>query len=260
MGRKRTANDSRHIGRICRLPCTDCDNITRHEVLACVDDDHKSEEYIGWEQYEIVACLGCEKVSFRRNWQSSDHLGYDHEEGIDPPVDHPEVFPPRRAGRKRIKREYDLPAPIRAIYDEVHQAIANSQRVLAGIGIRALVEAVCAEKGATGRTLEGRIDDLATKGVLTTDAARVLHGTRLLGNRAAHEVAAPSEKHLEAAIDIAEQLLMNVYILPKIGEALVPPGERPRPIFPTEIGSPPVVHPSVPDPGGSGDPSKGGGG
>jgi hypothetical protein len=109
---------------------------------------------------------------------------------------------------------------VRNIYHEVHSAISNNQRVLAGIGIRALVEAVCAQKRAAGGNLEKKIDDLATRNVLTKSAAETLHRTRLLGNAAAHEVAPPNEEELEAAMDIAEQLLMNVYVLPEIGDRL----------------------------------------
>jgi hypothetical protein len=111
---------------------------------------------------------------------------------------------------------------VRSIYHEVHLAMSNNQPVLAGIGIRALVEAVCAEEEVIGMTLEKRIDDLATKNVLTGAAAATLHRTRVLGNTAAHEVAPPNEEQLEAAMAVAEQLLMNVYILPAIGEQLPP--------------------------------------
>jgi hypothetical protein len=200
--------------------------VTRHEVLSCVERSESTEEDQYWDEYEIVACLGCEHVSFRQSWFSSEefHLDDSGEPGF---AEHAEIFPPRRAGRRRLKRAYDLPALVRGIYHEVHLAISNNQRILAGIGIRALVEAVCAEKRAMGSNLEQRIDDLATKKVLTEEAAKVLHATRILGNRAAHEVVPPNDEQLEAAMDIAEQLLMNVFVLPKTGQRLAPPAEYP---------------------------------
>ncbi|MEK6676786.1 MAG: DUF4145 domain-containing protein [Planctomycetota bacterium] len=218
----RNLNSEKHLQCVLRLPCPKCDNITRHQVLACIDDcEGGDEEPRYWLEYEIVACLGCEEISFRKNWQSTDDLGYD-EDGNYTTVDHPVIFPPRKSGRKHLKRDYELPPKILAIYHEVHQALANDLRVLAGIGIRALVEAVCSEKGTKegGCKLKESIDGLATKNILTPEAAQVLHGIRFLGNNAAHETTAPKEVELEAAIDIAEQLLMNVYILPKIGEEL----------------------------------------
>ena len=219
-------NNPTWLKAVHRLPCSECDNTTRHQVLACATENQSSDDgRYYWESYEIVACLGCETVSFRKNWRSSDEDDVD-ENGEVYPANHPELFPPRRAGRKRLKRVENLPSSVRNIYHEVHSAISNNQRVLAGIGIRALVEAVCAQKRAVGGNLEKKIDDLAARNVLTTSAAVTLHRTRLLGNAAAHEVARPNEEQLEAAMDIAEQLLMNVYILPKIGDRLRPVRSR----------------------------------
>jgi hypothetical protein len=88
------------------------------------------------------------------------------------------------------------------------------------VGIRALVEAVCSAESAKGRTLENKIDDLVKKGILTAKNAQILHRTRLLGNRAAHEIEAPSDPELDVAFDIVENLLETVYIIPKKAERL----------------------------------------
>lgn len=107
--------------------------------------------------------------------------------------------------------------------------MGSTLKILAGIGIRALIEAVCAEKKASGRSLSDRIDDLADKNVLTREGAKILHGTRLLGNEAAHEVHPPSDKQLMAALEVAEQLLRNVFILPEIAKDLPKPKAKPAP-------------------------------
>jgi hypothetical protein len=127
--------------------------------------------------------------------------------------------------------------------------MSNNQPVLAGIGIRALVEAVCAEEKANGRTLEKRIDDLAAKNVLTVTAAATLHRTRVFGNAAAHEVAPPNDEQLEAAMEVAEQLLMNIYILPAIGERLPPaPAKQGEASSPSSAAKPPEDSSAAPDP------------
>jgi hypothetical protein len=51
------------------------------------------------------------------------------------------------------------------------------------------------EKAAAGNSLEKKIDDLVTKGVLTLTGAETLHSMRILGNEAAHEVN-PTQKKL----------------------------------------------------------------
>jgi Domain of unknown function (DUF4145) len=65
-----------------------------------------------------------------------------------------------------------------------------------------------------------RIDDLVRLGVLTDAGAKVLHGTRLLGNRAAHEAAPPSQDELLAAMQVAHNLLESVYIISEIADRL----------------------------------------
>lgn len=92
--------------------------------------------------------------------------------------------------------------------------MANELPVLAGVGIRALVESVCNEKKASGSNLAQRIDSLVPLGILTRDAAKTLHSLRILGNRAAHEVKPHSIAKLRIALDIAENLLTNVYVIP----------------------------------------------
>ena len=109
---------------------------------------------------------------------------------------------------------YLLPFPLPNIYKETHAALVNQQPVLAGIGIRALVEAVCNDQAAQGKNLEQKIDGLMNMGLLTKDQAEFLHGLRILGNEAAHEVKPHKEDTLGAAMDVVEHLLKTVYILP----------------------------------------------
>ena len=113
-----------------------------------------------------------------------------------------------------MRQAHFLPASVAPIYDETHAALANKQPILAGVGIRALIETVCNEKGATGSSLEKKIDDLVTKGVLTRTGSETLHSMRILGNQAAHEVKPHSEETLNLAMDVVEHMLTDVYILP----------------------------------------------
>jgi hypothetical protein len=101
------------------------------------------------------------------------------------------------------------------VYKETRSAICNKLRILAGVGLRAIVEAVCNEKNAEGKDLKARIDVLIALGLITKDGAVILHEIRLLGNAAAHEAKANTEPELHIALDVVEHLLSGVYILPK---------------------------------------------
>ena len=104
---------------------------------------------------------------------------------IELPPDRTQVFPPRMAGRPALTRVH-LPNNIDTIYRETHWALCSGSVILAGIGMRAVLEAVCAKKRARGKDLEKRIDNLVELGVLSTNDAKVLHRLRDFGNEAAH--------------------------------------------------------------------------
>ena len=131
-------------------------------------------------------------------------------------VVHEQLYPYRVEGRKGLDDEVRyLPSKVQRIYNETLQALNSKSPILAGIGLRALVETVCQEKSAQGINLLRKIDDLTAKRVLTPVGAQILHKIRTLGNAAAHAVKPHSEKQLGLAMDVIEHLLKDVYILPK---------------------------------------------
>jgi hypothetical protein len=151
---------------------------------------------------------------------------HDQERDEEYEIEKVELYPSRVAGRHKLRQAYFLPPVVARIYDETHAALCNKQPILAGIGIRALVETVCKEKNASGANLEARIDNLVALGVLTQAGAETLHSMRILGNVAAHEVKPHSEETLNLAMDVVEHLLNDVYILPAATNIL-PKRKRP---------------------------------
>ena len=199
--------------------CNRCDNTTNHVVCGSVEFSWDNGDVQGADIYEIIRCSGCDSVSFRTGSSNSE----DFEQDDNGNYFHPEteeIYPSRLMGRTALEDTYSLPDKVRAIYKETHTALCNKLKILAGIGIRALVEAVCSAENASGPRLKEKIDDLVTKGVLTAKNAEVLHRTRFLGNEAAHETKAPSDVELDVAFDIVENLLETVYIIPKKAERL----------------------------------------
>jgi hypothetical protein len=85
--------------------------------------------------------------------------------------------------------------------------------VLAGIGIRAIVETVCNDKEATGPNLYEKINSLVTLNLITQTEATVLHDLRFMGNEAAHRVKAHKPAELNLAFGVVEHLLNTVYLL-----------------------------------------------
>lgn len=204
------------------LPCIKCSGKTSHKVLASAElrgsDVNGGYSFDWWTDYQVVQCQGCRSISFRQassNSESHFQVGPDDWE-----YDVAEKLYPRRIeGMKALgDDEAYLPSKVKQIYSEAVDALASQSLILAGIGLRALLEAVCKDRNAQGSNLYKQIDDLVEQRVLTPGSAQVLHKIRALGNAAAHEVKPHSEKQLALAMGIIEHLLKDVYILPKHAE------------------------------------------
>lgn len=209
------------------LSCCNCDNITIHEVLASIDEHCTEFDLDGppifefFERHSIVQCKGCKNTQFLRNYKESIDIETDYE-GNEYWVDHQTIFPFFIHGHRRKNGVYLLPKQIQDIYSETYSALANSQAILTGIGLRAIVEAVCKEKeaGTEDDILQKRIDILVEKGLLSREGAKFLHELRFLGNDAAHEVLPHDLTTLLEALKIAENLLDNVFFMSQKAELI----------------------------------------
>lgn len=182
---------------------------TNHQVLhqTCVDQPDRMQ---GTTEYLLVRCLGCETIALvvTDAWlDPADHsLTW---------VKDQRIYGYRFRLRKPMKGYQDVPDRIRDLYLQCLSALGTEAPTLTGIGIRAVIEGVCNDQEARGRGLAEKIDDLVDKGALSRMQADFLHSSRLMGNRAAHEMERPSQDELGAALDIGENLLQTVYILPE---------------------------------------------
>jgi hypothetical protein len=191
----------------------------------------RSAEYVGdyvtgdfsitsWDEYQVVECLGCQTISFRHRHRDTESIGHDPDDGEQFLEEDIKLYPSRVAGRHEMDKTWLLPLAIQRVYKETLSALRGAMPVLAGIGIRAIVETVCHDRGAIGANLEKRIDDLVDQGVMTKDGAEILHSLRIMGNAAAHEVKPHSVDDLNTAFDVIEYVLTGVYILPAKAEKL----------------------------------------
>ena len=174
------------------VACGSCDRVSSHKVLTVISwrDESPDGEITVWKKFMTVMCQGCRTVSFCVASTCSEDLDYDPKTGEQCLAIRYELYPSRVAGRPEMESIHDLPFGISSVYRETRSALCSDQSILAGIGIRAIVEAVCKDRGATGHNLEKRIDDLVTKKIVTEDGAKILHSLRFMGNDAAHEVKA----------------------------------------------------------------------
>ena len=197
-------------------PCATCGKLTAHEALTEVDlsDSTPDHEIDWWAELYTIKCCGCKTVSFCEESRCSEDYYQDGDDSFKLQTTQ-KVYPGRVAGRPILEEYYSLPHGIAQIYKQTHEAICYKQNILAGIGLRAIVEAVCEEKAATGVNLLKKIDDLTSKGVITNSGAEILHIIRIMGNDSAHKVQANSETELTTALEVIEHLIVGVYLIPK---------------------------------------------
>ncbi len=190
------------------IECVQCPGERWHSVIVRATIKTEVENAFSEDGYEVVRCDGCMSVSFYER----SSVGTAGEPSI---VLKEVLHPPRRDrnARKMNDGSRRLPEQVGTIYAETILALNNGMSLLAGMGIRALVESVCKHKRIKGRNLKERIDGLADAGILGSTEAKHLHRLRFLGNKAAHEMKQPSRLELSSGLDVADHLLMTAYLL-----------------------------------------------
>jgi uncharacterized protein DUF4145 len=195
--------------------CKGCKRSTKHEVLCEIKEANETPEFQQQETWQIIKCRGCDKISFRsvyENLQEIDELGFHIETIV--------LYPYREALREPNENLRHVPLAVHRIYEETINALNASMRLLAAIGLRTMIEAICIDQQTPEGNLEKRISALAKQGVLSVAQAEILHSHRFLGNIAAHEIEAPETDELVLALQIAETVMETIYVIPEMNERL----------------------------------------
>jgi hypothetical protein len=200
--------------------CRDCGRITRHEVLHNHDvESAANDDYPDKEEWQIVRCRGCHTCGFRYVYHDYVDI-FETQDGEQTHRRDVNFFPSSIRNHKQLGRSWLLSDVVRKVYDQTLASYGAKSYLLASIGLRATIEAVCGDLGVVGPSLEKRIDKLFKEGYVSNEDKKRLHAIRFLGNDAAHEVVEPGEVDLRVALDIVENLLNSVFILTKRAESL----------------------------------------
>lgn len=200
-----------------RTTCISCEKETNQTVLfkKAVPGYSKGD----LDEFYTVQCRGCDTVSFlhvarfkfgkrekptviHNNYPETDFL-YGVEFDFLPEED-----------------QQQLPKQIAALYEEITDAFESNSSILAGLGLRTLVEAVCIEQGIKGDNLLKKIQGLHSNGLISSTELPILDKLRLIGNYSAHQVRSLPMDKLNYALSIINHILKSIYILPKINKRL----------------------------------------
>ena len=203
--------------------CIVCNRQTNQNVLKEEKKEFHEEDGGWWDKssYQIIRCGGCDEISFRKLYNDVSMQQHSDEDETTQ-----ELYPQRGAHSRPIKPYRGVPFAITTIYRETIDAFNSNLKLLCSVGVRAIVEAICLDKGIEGgkiktssgkernsKNLDGKISGLATKGFLTSDNAETLHELRFIGNSAVHELSQAPIEELGLAIDIIELVIDNIYLM-----------------------------------------------
>jgi hypothetical protein len=206
-----------------RVFCGSCGGDKNHHVIAKREvRSHEDEPYQWGEDHYFCQCAGCDTYCYAvAEYTEDDYDNYTGEM-----LCRWKTYPLSKNARKPIDDVDELPQKVKLIYQETIGALNAQLPVLTAIGLRAIIEAICIDQSVTGRSLEKKIDGLASTGILSAAQAKILHGHRFLGNIAAHDIVSANPRELIAALEIAEAMLKTIYVLPGLS-AQIKTGRKP---------------------------------
>jgi len=199
--------------------CRACGRSTRHEVLFQHEEESDPDIYHDKETWQVVRCLGCTTTGFRHRHDDFENVSEDHDGNLRHEIEIT-AYPRVIRNHKKLGSLYFVPSVIRRAYTQTLSAYSEHAFVLASIGLRATIEAVCNHLKLSGSSLEKRIDQLFKGGFVSNGDKKLLHAIRFLGNDAAHEIKEPQESELRVALEIVEHLLNSVFILERKAKSL----------------------------------------
>lgn len=196
-----------------KVLCSECGKRTNHQIIFTHTETPPDEyDYHAKSDYLIIKCCGCDNVSFLNEFHDYENRYYNDETGHDYLITTSQ-YPKIIEGYSGFKETGYLPPLIKQIYTETLDALKNENMILAGIGLRAIIEAITKQENIPGRNLDSKISNLSKNGFLSKKDADRLHAIRFMGNDAAHEIKAYEKNKVILGFEIIENVLKTLYIL-----------------------------------------------
>lgn len=152
--------------------------------------------------YYLWVCCGCDSATFQIDADVN---------GFGPETD---FYPRRSSNNRSVKQFLQLKENLKSVYREVIECFNARLRLTCAMGLRALLEGICIDRGILDKEawgLEAKLDKLDEGKHLPSNIVESLHSFKFLGDHAAHRLEAPKQDELELAVDVMEDLLNYLY-------------------------------------------------
>jgi hypothetical protein len=157
-------------------------------------------------RYSLWSCAGCDEATLQ--WQTASE---DNDEEWEDPAGEG-YFPPRQRDSIEPKVFKNIKPGLNQLYNELTICLNQDCPLLSTIGLRAVIEGICADKGIIEGNLEQKINGLH-KFLPSLNLIEALHTFRITGNAAAHRLEALTRDEARAAFDVIEAILNFLYDL-----------------------------------------------
>lgn len=193
--------------------CPKCNQKTHHRIHGGAQNIYRDDEdsYYLESTFYVVKCMGCDNVSFLQVNDGDEYIRINDDGEMESAPEY--ITYPNHQGQINPLSDWEIPPVIRKIYNESISALNNNCDILAAIGFRTTVEAICNEKGLDSGKLVTKINRLREKGVITKADCERLHQARFMGNDSTHEIVAPERSHLLLVLEVINNIINNLYII-----------------------------------------------
>jgi hypothetical protein len=189
------------------IKCQHCRNTVTMPIVANhsqVRSRSASDGTMEWSEgnvYEILKCPACDGVTFQR--------GYFHDQ-------FPEEWQPVVLYPTEAKKVDGLPTEIERAYAAA-LAVKGIEAHAFAVLVRRLLEMICRDKGAQGRSLFEQLKALAQTGVIPEQLIDIANGLRNFGNIGAHAGGVQLSENEVPVIDaLCRAILEYVYGAPHL--------------------------------------------
>tara|TARA_Y100001972_G_C7600041_1_gene300673 strand:+ start:244 stop:846 length:603 start_codon:yes stop_codon:yes gene_type:complete len=185
--------------------------IFTHSVVIEENDDGDVDENF----YNIIQCQGCESVRFQ-------HL-FECRQPDDPPRPYERIYPEDALRHYPVWLSDFIIQPIgqnlgtsglSSLLLEVYSAVNNRSFRIALMGIRSLIEKIMIQSSGDQGSFRKNLENFHTKGHISSTQRTILEHALEAGHASIHRFYDPSINEVNTALDITENLIESIYILP----------------------------------------------
>jgi len=127
---------------------------------------------------------------------------------------------PAQSAASPVRQQPDwvdkLPPKVRALFDEIYNALPAGLRALPAMGVRAVIDLVCVGLVGDVGSFDEKLKRLVNEKHISERESTILSIVIDAGSASAHRGHVPSSEDLVALLDILERLLYGQYVLPSV--------------------------------------------